>query len=131
MQKLELVNDFGVLIMAFLTSMQTNRWCFRKAPGSGSRGDSWGWHIPGMARGPQMEDCSPSPVKAVIANSPKNRRGMAAAAGSNAISVWRLSVERIVSGTGLGHVAHWLLNQPHAQNHPCRDGDVMAKRHGR
>ena len=33
----------------------------------------------------------------------------------------RLSVERIVSGTGLGHVAHWLLNQPHAQNHPLRE----------
>ena len=33
----------------------------------------------------------------------------------------RLSVERIVSGTGLGHVANWMLSQPHAQNHPLRD----------
>ncbi len=37
------------------------------------------------------------------------------------LGVERLSVERIVSGTGLGHVAHWLLSQPHAQSHPLRD----------
>ncbi|MAR08112.1 MAG: glucokinase [Cyanobium sp. NAT70] len=33
----------------------------------------------------------------------------------------RLSVERIVSGTGLGHIAHWLLDQPHAQTHHLRE----------
>ena len=32
----------------------------------------------------------------------------------------RLSVERIVSGTGLGHIAHWLLQKPEAANHPLR-----------
>ena len=36
------------------------------------------------------------------------------------LNVSRLSIERIVSGTGLGHIAHWLLEQPHASRHPLR-----------
>nr|WP_115093651.1 glucokinase [Synechococcus sp. UW106] len=36
------------------------------------------------------------------------------------LGVSRLSVERIVSGTGLGHVAHWLLQKPDAGMHPLR-----------
>ena len=36
------------------------------------------------------------------------------------LGVSRLSIERIVSGTGLGHVAHWLLQKPDAVMHPLR-----------
>tara|TARA_B100002052_G_scaffold164511_1_gene149839 strand:+ start:552 stop:1649 length:1098 start_codon:yes stop_codon:yes gene_type:complete len=36
------------------------------------------------------------------------------------LGVSRLSIERIVSGTGLGHVAHWLLQKPDAAMHPLR-----------
>ena len=36
------------------------------------------------------------------------------------LGVARLSIERIVSGTGLGHVAHWLLQKPDASQHPLR-----------
>ena len=36
------------------------------------------------------------------------------------LGVSRLSIERIVSGTGLGHVAHWLLQKPDAGMHPLR-----------
>ena len=32
----------------------------------------------------------------------------------------RLSVERVVSGTGLGHVAHWLLQTTKATTHPLQ-----------
>jgi len=32
----------------------------------------------------------------------------------------RLSIERVVSGTGLGHVANWLLHQPGAEGHPLQ-----------
>ena len=32
----------------------------------------------------------------------------------------RLSIERVVSGTGLGHVANWLLHQPGSEGHPLR-----------
>lgn len=32
----------------------------------------------------------------------------------------RLSLERIVSGTGLGHIARWLLMQPESISHPLR-----------
>lgn len=33
----------------------------------------------------------------------------------------RVSIERIVSGTGLGHVARWLLSQPQAGDHPLAE----------
>ena len=36
------------------------------------------------------------------------------------LGVDRLSVERIVSGTGLGHIATWLLQNPHTQQHPLQ-----------
>ena len=32
----------------------------------------------------------------------------------------RLSIERVVSGTGLGHIASWLLQKPEASGHPLR-----------
>ncbi len=32
----------------------------------------------------------------------------------------RLSLERIVSGTGLGHIARWLIMQPESISHPLR-----------
>ncbi|MGB1621655.1 MAG: glucokinase, partial [Synechococcus sp.] len=37
------------------------------------------------------------------------------------LNLTRLSVERIVSGTGLGHIARWLLLQPAATAHPLRE----------
>lgn len=39
----------------------------------------------------------------------------------NDLKIQRLSLERIVSGTGLGHIARWLLNQPEAKFHPLRE----------
>jgi glucokinase len=34
------------------------------------------------------------------------------------LSLERISVERVVSGTGLGHVMHWMLQQSEQPNHP-------------
>ncbi len=34
------------------------------------------------------------------------------------LNLKRLSIERVVSGTGLGHIAHWLLQKPEAEQHP-------------
>ncbi len=36
------------------------------------------------------------------------------------LELQRLSVERIVSGTGLGHIARWLLQTSNTKNHPLR-----------
>jgi glucokinase len=36
------------------------------------------------------------------------------------LAIDRLSVERIVSGTGLGHIATWLLQKPDTQQHPLQ-----------
>ena len=38
----------------------------------------------------------------------------------NDLGLKRLSLERIVSGTGLGNIARWLLMQPQAKFHPLR-----------
>ncbi len=37
------------------------------------------------------------------------------------LNIHRLSLERIVSGTGLGHIARWRLSQPDAQYHPLTE----------
>ena len=37
------------------------------------------------------------------------------------LSLERISVERVVSGTGLGHVMHWMLQQSGEANHPLQE----------
>ena len=37
------------------------------------------------------------------------------------LGVQRLSVERIVSGTGLGHISRWRLNQSDVKDHPLKE----------
>ena len=40
------------------------------------------------------------------------------------LKIQRLSIEKIVSGTGLGHIARWRLSQPDAINHPlCQSAE--------
>ena len=39
----------------------------------------------------------------------------------NDLNLKRLSLERIVSGTGLGHIARWRLMQPDGVSHPLRE----------
>ena len=37
------------------------------------------------------------------------------------LSLERISVERVVSGTGLGHVMHWMLQRSKEENHPLQE----------
>ncbi len=46
------------------------------------------------------------------------------------LNLKRLSIERVVSGTGLGNIANWLLNESKADSHPLRP-KAQAWRYGK
>ncbi|MGB1416631.1 MAG: glucokinase [Synechococcus sp.] len=125
MQRLELVNDFGVLIYG-LPNFDDQQCRVLQA---GSRDDGpmailgAGTGL-GMARGIQTD-------RGLLALpsegghrefAPRSEQEWRLAAWlKHDLNLTRLSVERIVSGTGLGHIARWLLLQPAATAHPLRE----------
>ena len=55
-------------------------------------------------------------------NSPPGRRNGLASWLKRDLQLERLSLERVVSGTGLGHIAHWLLQMAEATPIHCSGG---------
>ena len=124
LERLELVNDFGVLIYGlphFDDSQQVILQDGEQDHGPlAILGAGTGL---GMARGLQSEQG----LVAMASEgghrefAPRNESEWNLACWlKQDLGVSRLSIESIVSGTGLGHVAHWLLQKPDAVMHPLR-----------
>ena len=124
MQQLELVNDFGVLIYGLPHFGADQQVVLQE----GSQDDGplailgAGTGL-GMARGVRTSN------GLMALSSEGGHREFAPRSDEEwQLACWlkqnlgidRLSIERVVSGTGLGHIAHWLLLQPGAQSHPLR-----------
>ena len=125
MRQLELANDFGVLIYGlphFSGEQQVD--LQRGVADAGPVAILGAGTGLGMARGVRTE-------RGLIALSCEggHREFAPRTAEEWELACWlkrdlglaRLSIERIVSGTGLGHVARWLLQNPDAATHPLRD----------
>ena len=124
MQQLELVNDFGVLIYG-LPHFEDDQQVVLQ-DGHQDQGPlailGAGTGL-GMARGVQTS----SGLMALSSEgghrefAPRSDEEWQLACWlKEDLGVDRLSIERVVSGTGLGHIAHWMLQQPGGQSHPLR-----------
>ena len=123
-EQLELVNDFGVLIYG-LPHLSDDQQVVLQA---GAQDDGplailgAGTGL-GMARG-QTGDQGLQALASEGGHrefAPRNDQEWELACWLKAdLQVERLSIERIVSGTGLGHIANWLLQKPEAKDHPLR-----------
>ena len=120
-EQLELVNDFGVLIYG-LPHLNDEQQVVLQA---GERDDGplailgAGTGL-GMARG----QTTGKGLQALASEgghrefAPRDQREWELACWLKGdLQVDRLSIERIVSGTGLGHIANWLLQKPEAADH--------------
>ena len=120
-EQLELVNDFGVLIYG-LPHLNEEQQVVLQA---GVRDDGplailgAGTGL-GMARGQTTSEG----LQALASEgghrefAPRDEREWELACWLKGdLQVDRLSIERIVSGTGLGHIANWLLQKPEAADH--------------
>ena len=123
-EQLELVNDFGVLIYGLPHLSDDQQVVLQQ----GSQDDGplailgAGTGL-GMARGIQ----TPAGLQALPSEgghrefAPRSEEEWSMASWlKRDLGIERLSVERIVSGTGLGHIANWLLQKPDAAAHPLR-----------
>ena len=123
-EQLELVNDFGVLIYG-LPHLNDEQQVVLQA---GVRDDGplailgAGTGL-GMARGQTTSEG----LQALASEgghrefAPRDEREWELACWLKGdLQVDRLSIERIVSGTGLGHIANWLLQKPEAADHPLK-----------
>jgi glucokinase len=124
LERLELVNDFGVLIYG-LPHFNDNQQVILQygAQDHGPLAILGAGTGLGMARGLQTEQglVSLASEGGHREFAPRNEAEWNLACWlKQDLGVSRLSIERIVSGTGLGHVAHWLLQKPDAGMHPLR-----------
>ena len=123
-EQLELVNDFGVLIYG-LPHLNDEQQVVLQA---GVRDDGplailgAGTGL-GMARGQTTSEG----LQALASEgghrefAPRDEREWELACWLKLdLQVDRLSIERIVSGTGLGHIANWLLQKAEAADHPLK-----------
>ena len=123
-EQLELVNDFGVLIygLPHFSDDQT----VVLQPGEADDGPlailGAGTGL-GMARGLRTEQG----LRALASEgghrefAPRNATEWELACWLKTdLQLQRLSIERIVSGTGLGHIANWLLQSADAATHPLQ-----------
>lgn len=123
-EQLELVNDFGVLIYGLPHLSDAQQVVLQ--PGGQDDGPlailGAGTGL-GMARGLRTEQG----LQALPSEgghrefAPRNQQEWDLACWlKRDLQVERLSIERIVSGTGLGHVANWLLQTAEVPAHPLR-----------
>ena len=124
MQRLELVNDFGVLIYGlphFAADQQVVLQQGRTDDGPlAILGAGTGL---GMARGVQTSQgliALPSEGGHREFAPRTEEEWQLASWMKKDLGLERLSLERVVSGTGLGHIAHWLLQKSDAELHPLR-----------
>ena len=132
-EQLELVNDFGVLIYG-LPHLNDEQQVVLQA---GVRDDGplailgAGTGL-GMARGQTTSEG----LQALASEgghrefAPRDEREWELACWLKGdLQVDRLSIERIVSGTGLGHIANWLLQKPEAADHPLKGAALDWREH--
>ena len=123
-RQLELVNDFGVLIYGLPHFDETQQVVLQAAgPQEGPIAILGAGTGLGMARGIRTEG-----GLIALASEGGHREFAARTEDEWQLACWlkddlevdRLSVERIVSGTGLGHIATWLLQNSDTKEHPLR-----------
>ena len=123
-RQLELVNDFGVLIYGLPHFDETQQVVLQAAgPQEGPIAILGAGTGLGMARGIRTEG-----GLIALASEGGHREFAARTEEEWQLACWlkddlgvdRLSVERIVSGTGLGHIATWLLQNSDTNEHPLR-----------
>jgi glucokinase len=128
-RQLELVNDFGVLIYGLAHFDERQQVVLQD--GSAQAGSAQAGPIAilgagtglGMARGIRTEGGI-----VALASEGGHREFAPRTEEEWQLACWlkqdlaidRLSVERIVSGTGLGYIATWLLQDPNSQDHPLQ-----------
>jgi glucokinase len=124
LERLELVNDFAVLIHGLPHFSEGQQVVLQE--GQASAGPV---AILGAGTGLGMARGIPGPDGWIALASEGGHREFAPRTETEwALSHWlkadleldRLSVERIVSGTGLGHVMHWLLQREGSEGHPLQ-----------
>ncbi|HGY5536702.1 MAG TPA: glucokinase [Prochlorococcus sp.] len=127
LKQLELINDFGVLIhgLPFLNANQQVelQLAQQDIPAQGPVAILGAGTGLGMARGLTTKD-----GMMALASEGGHREFAPRSESEWRLCEWlkadlqlkRLSLERIVSGTGLGHVVRWRLQQSDADGHPLR-----------
>jgi len=128
LKRLELVNDFGVLIYG-LSSLSINQQECLQGPISGIVQEGpiaiigAGTGL-GIARGfkNQTEIISLPSEGGHKEFAPRTKKEWQLSQWlKNELQLKRLSVERVVSGTGLGHIACWLIMENQDQSHPLKE----------
>ena len=139
LQQLELVNDFAVLIHGLPHFSQDQQVLLQRPKPGGDAPPSTGGPVAilgagtglGMARGvPGVTGWT------ALASEGGHREFAPRTEDEWSLASWlrsdldldRLSVERIVSGTGLGHVMRWQLQRPEGAGHPLQQA-AHAWRH--
>ena len=132
-EQLELVNDFGVLIYGLPHLNDEQQVVLQAGERDGGPlailGAGTGL---GMARGQTTGEG----LQALASEgghrefAPRDEREWELACWLKGdLQVDRLSIERIVSGTGLGHIANWLLQKPEAADHPLKGAALDWREH--
>jgi glucokinase len=125
-QQLELVNDFAVLVYGLPDLEDHQRACLRE----GTHDPDAPRLILGAGTGLGVAIGIPGPAGLLAVASEAGHAEFAARHPQEwdlrqwllaDLQLERLSIERVVSGTGLGHVARWLLSGlPHGAAHPLQ-----------
>ncbi len=128
LDQLEIINDFSVLIygLPFLKDSQTVKLQGPKGVQniSGQVAIIGAGTGLGIARGFANEECLFSlPSEGGHQEfAPRNEQEWELAQWlKRFLRLKRISIERIVSGNGLGHIAQWLLDDQSARHHPLKD----------
>ena len=135
--QLELINDFAVLIYGLQHLSNQQQVVIQQ--GASSPPADGPLAIIGAGTGLGIARGLPSPGGLMSMPSEGGHREFSARTNTEwELTQWlkddlqldRLSVERIVSGTGLGHIANWRLQRNDVKNHPLRP-QAQAWRHGK
>lgn len=133
LERVELVNDFAVLIYGlphFSDSQQITLQAGSGLDSEGSQAEQGPVAILGAGTGLGMARGLPSKTGLIALPSEGGHREFAPRCNDEwALVQWlkrdlsleRISVERVVSGTGLGHVMNWMLQQAENATHPLQE----------
>ena len=133
LERVELVNDFAVLIYGlphFSDSQQITLQAGSGLDSEGSQAERGPVAILGAGTGLGMARGLPSKTGLIALPSEGGHREFAPRCNDEwALVQWlkrdlsleRISVERVVSGTGLGHVMNWMLQQAENATHPLQE----------
>ena len=133
LEQVELVNDFAVLIYGlphFSDRQQITLQAGRTKTSDSTQSEQGPVAILGAGTGLGMARGLPSNKGWIALPSEGGHREFAPRSNDEwalvqwlkrDLSLGRISVERVVSGTGLGHVMHWMLQQSEDTKHPLQE----------